>query len=272
VAALHAAPAGDVWVGGTVAGETGAEAAAARFDGGSWELLTAAEGLAGTVVQAVAADADGRTWFGSDAGISVWDGNRFFVIDRARGLPSDDIRALAADTEGVWIGAAGGGLYRFAGSQLQLLNRENVGLPSDTITHLALGPGGTLWIGSDAGLARLAGGELAVVEEIGERAITSLAVTAGGEVWVGVGDEGMFYSDGRRWTELTLADRLPARRVTAVVAAPAPLSADGAGDSAGDNAGDNTGSRTEDNPAITGEGESTVWLGGQEGGIMRFQQ
>jgi ligand-binding sensor domain-containing protein len=231
VRALHAGPDNRVWAGGA--------GGASFFDGNGWEMLTGDDGLTGTVVQAITVDGEGRTWFGTDQGISIWNGSSFFTIDEQRGLPSDDIRALAADDDGVWIGTAGGGLYRFAGSQLQLLNRQNVGLPSDNITQLAVGPDGALWIGSDRGLARFADGILTEIEEVGERAIISLAVTQNGEIWAGVADDGMFYGDGQRWAQLTLADRLPSRSISAVLA-----QASGTG--------------------------STVWVGGQDGGIMRF--
>ena len=233
VRVLH--PGGDngMWVGGA--------GGASFFDGSNWQTLTARDGLVGNVVQAVTVDGEGRTWFGTDAGISIWNGSSFFTIDKARGLPSDDIRTLASDADGVWIGTAGGGLYRFSGSQLQLLNRQNVGLPSDNITQLAVGPDGALWIGSDLGLARLADGSLSAVKELAKRAVTSLAVTGNGEVWAGSGSEGVFYGDGSRWTQLTLADRLPSLRISALLAA-------------------------ED------AGGSTVWIGGQDGGVIRFQR
>jgi ligand-binding sensor domain-containing protein len=233
VGGLGAGPDGEVWVGGSNA----AGAAAGRFDGRIWQQLTAEDGLAGSVVQAIAVDAEGRTWLGSDDGISVWDGSSFFVIDREQGLPSADIRALAADPDGVWIGTAGGGLYRFAGSQLQLFNRQNVGLPSDTILHLAEGPDGTLWIGADQGLAQLADGELTQVEAVGERPVSALAVTDTGDVWTATGDGALLYGDGEGWVELTLANPLPGPQIAALLA----------------------------------EGAS-VWLGGETGGIMRFDR
>jgi ligand-binding sensor domain-containing protein len=231
IRALHAGRDDGMWVGGA--------GGASFFDGSDWQMLTGDDGLTGTAVQAITVDNEGRTWFGTDQGISIWNGSSFFTIDRQRGLPSDDIRALAADAEGVWIGTAGGGLYRFAGSQLQLLNRQNVGLPSDTVTQLAVGPDGALWIGSDRGLASFAGGVLTLVDELGERAITSLAATQNGEIWAGVAEDGVFYGDGARWTQLTLADRLPSPHIAALLA--------------------------EESAA-----GSTVWMGGQDGGIMRF--
>ena len=104
-----------MWVGGA--------GGASFFDGSGWQMLTPRDGLTGSTVQAITVDGEGRTWFGTDQGISIWNGSSFFTIDKQRGLPSDDIRALAADPGGVWIGTAGGGLYRFSGSQLQLLNQ-----------------------------------------------------------------------------------------------------------------------------------------------------
>ena len=160
VRALHPGQDGGVWVGGV--------GGASFFDDSGWQKLTGDDGLVGTMVRAITVDGEGRTWFGTDQGISIWNGSSFFTIDKQHGLPSDDIRALAADPEGVWIGTSGGGLYRFAGSQLQILNKQNVGLPSDTISQLEVGPDGALWIGSDRGLARLADGRLNVVEELGE--------------------------------------------------------------------------------------------------------
>jgi ligand-binding sensor domain-containing protein len=242
VRVLHPGRDKGMWVGGA--------GGASFFDGSGWQTLTAREGLVGNVVQAVTVDGEGRTWFGTDRGISIWNGSSIFTIDKARGLPSDDIRALASDSSGVWIGTAGGGLYRFSGSQLQLLNRQNVGLPSDNITQLAVGPDGALWIGSDLGLARLADGSLTAVKELAERAVTSLAVTGSGEVWAGTGSDsssaGLFYGDGSRWTQLTLADRLPSPRITALLA----------------------------EERVKGESASgsTVWIGGEDGGVMRFQR
>jgi ligand-binding sensor domain-containing protein len=249
VQVLAASPDGQMWVGGrTEAGAgTRAGAAVSSYDGRNWQLLTAEDGLVGTTVQAIAPDAEGRIWVGSDAGLSVWNDDSFFVINRQQGLPSDDIRALAADAGGVWIGTAGGGLYRFADSQLQLLNQQNVGLPSDTITQLAIGQDGVLWIGSDQGLAQLADGELTPVEELGERAIISLAVTGDGYVWAvardsleqNTGDDVLFFSNTAQgedqWTELTLADPLPSQHLAALLA-----------------------------------GDASVWIGGDPGGIMQF--
>lgn len=212
----------------------GGQEGAGFFDGEEWQAFTAESGLASDRVQAITVDSEGRTWFGGDRGISIWNGSSFFIIDASQGLPSEDIRALLADEDGVWIGTAGGGLYRFEGNQLQLLNSRNVGLPSDNITALAAG-GGAFWIGTDSGLAQLAGGAVITVDALNEDAIRALAVTAGGDVWAATASGGVFSGSGDRWTELGPRDGLPSAVITAIVA----------------------------------DGDQ-VWLGGQEGGIAAF--
>ncbi len=226
---LHPGADGGMWVGGMQG--------ASFFDGSSWQAFTTKEGLAGDTVQAITVDGEGRTWFGTNRGLSVWNGSSFFTIDKERGLPSEDIRALAAGDGAVWIGTAGGGLYRFAGNQLQLFNRQNIGLPSDNITALASGADGELWVGTYRGLARLAGGDLLVIQELDERPITALAATAAEEVWAAAAEDGVFYSDGARWIQLTLGDKLPSASIAALLA----------------------------------QG-TQVWIGGQEGGITHFQR
>jgi ligand-binding sensor domain-containing protein len=234
VQTLHPGAGGGIWVGG--------RQGAAFYDGETWQALSVEEGLAADSVQAITVDGQGRTWLGGERGISIWNGSNFFVIDARQGLPSEDIRALAADAsagaagrDGVWIGTAGGGLYRFEGSQLQLFNARNVGLPSDNITALAVGSDGSLWIGTDRGLAQLAGGAVRVIDAVGEDAIAALAVTADGGVWVARAAGGVVYGRGDRWTELGVEDGLPSTRITS-------LATDG----------------------------QRVWLGGQDGGIGVF--
>lgn len=219
-----------IWVGG--------RQGAAFYDGEEWQAINVADGLAGESVQAITVDGEGRTWLGGDRGVSIWNGSSFFVIDARQGLPSEDIRALAAEAGergGVWIGTAGGGLYRFEGSQLQLFNARNVGLPSDTVTALAMGNDGALWIGTDRGLAQLAGGAVRVIDAVGEDPIAALGVTAAGDVWAARATGGVVFGRDDRWTELGVADGLPSTRITAI--------------------------------ATDGE---RVWLGGQDGGIAAF--
>ncbi len=227
VRALHPGPNGGMWVGGQGVG---------FFDGDTWATYTTRDGLAGEQVQAIATDSQGRTWFGTDGGLSIWNGDAFFNITAAQGLPSADIRALAAGDDAMWIGSWGGGLYRFADNQLEVFNVENTGLPSDQIAALAALPNGDLLLGTDQGLVRFADGAVAPVAAISAPVIAIAVIDSA--AWVATADDGVFVQQqGDGWTQITLADGLPAAAITSIAA-------------------------TAD----------AVWLGGETGGLVAFER
>lgn len=225
IQAIYAGDNGNIWVGG---------AGAARWDGRAWTTYTLTDGLAGAVIQALAADSRGRIWLGTDAGVSIWNGESFFNLTRDTGLPSADIRALLADGEAMWIGSAGGGLYRFERNQLEVLNVDNMNLPSDTVTALALTNDGGLLVGTDAGLTELRAGVAAPVPEVGERTVTQI-LARDDSLWVGTAADGLFYDAGAGWQQATTDGVLPSNRVTALAAV-----------------------------------EDAVWVGGATGGLARY--
>lgn len=225
IQALYAARNGNLWIGGD---------GAAVWDGATWTQFTPEDGLAGGKVRAIAEDSRGRIWLGADAGVSIWNGAAFVNLTRETGLPSADIRALLADGSAMWIGSAGGGLYRFALNQLEVFTVENIGLPSDTVTALALDNDGLLYIGTDAGLAELHNGVVTPIPAIGERVISQILAT-NGSIWVGMADDGLFFDVGEGWQHETTAGALPDNRITALA-------------------------------AVDGE----IWVGGATGGLIRY--
>ena len=100
VLAVHAAQDGSVWAGTWGGG-------AARLRDGRWTTFTAKEGLAGSIVYAIAQEAGGTLWFGTDAGLSWYDGNKFTSLGPKEGL-GPNIFALAAAPKGeLWAGGRG---------------------------------------------------------------------------------------------------------------------------------------------------------------------
>jgi ligand-binding sensor domain-containing protein len=62
------------------------------------------EGLAGSVVYAIAQDQDGFMWFGTETGLSRFDGTRFKNFTTADGLPDIEVIKLFVDSKNrVWI-------------------------------------------------------------------------------------------------------------------------------------------------------------------------
>jgi ligand-binding sensor domain-containing protein len=80
-----------------------------RFDGRHWTNYTTRQGLAGNVVYALARDASGTIWAGTNHGLSHFDGTRWKNHIKADGLLGDDVYAVEIDPQGtIWIGQRGG--------------------------------------------------------------------------------------------------------------------------------------------------------------------
>jgi signal transduction histidine kinase/ligand-binding sensor domain-containing protein len=79
--------------------------------------VTLFHGLPSDQVRAVAQDADGVMWFGTDAGLARYDGRRVQSVT-SEGLSGPRVRALRVDAGGaLWVGADGGAYVRAAGAQ-----------------------------------------------------------------------------------------------------------------------------------------------------------
>jgi ligand-binding sensor domain-containing protein len=208
---------------------------ASVVDGATWTTYTPDDGLASALVTAISADSQNRVWLGTDAGLSIWTGTSFFNLTTANGLPSNDITALTSTGDVVWIGTRGGGLLRFQDNQLQLFNTGNSNLPSNSVTALATARDGSLYIGTEAGVAHFDDSTLRGDAGLGPVAITALAAAPNGEVWAATGSNELQRFDGAAWN-LYEASQLPATAITALVL-----------DAAGD-----------------------LWIGGAQGGVVRY--
>lgn len=205
------------------------------FDGVTWTTYGADDGLTGTSVQAITADAQNRIWLGTNSGLSIWTGSAFFNLTSSNGLPSEDITALQTDGDAVWIGTRGGGLLRFQDNQLQLFNRNNSSLPGDTIYALARTVDGDLLIASDQGVARYSDSDLTVYDGTAGETITALAASPSGEIWAATARAELLVFNGVEWTAAPTA-QLPSRQINALL-----FDADGA-----------------------------LWIGTAQGGLARY--
>ena len=102
VFSILAAPDKSIWA-GTWGGGVG------RWDGKSWSNLSTKDGLAGNIVYAIARDAKGVFWFGTDNGVSRYDGKSWKTFGRQEGLLDDHVYAVAVAPNGdVWAGTKKG--------------------------------------------------------------------------------------------------------------------------------------------------------------------
>ncbi len=136
---------GKIWVGG--------ENGLGGFDGTNWNFFTASDGLPASPVRALAEDAQGNLWIGSerDGLFQLRNGKISSVA-----APVKDVSCLLTDRDGVlWVGTAGHGLARWQNGTWQICSTVNGGLASDSIGYLIDDGVGNLWLGSYEGLMRV---------------------------------------------------------------------------------------------------------------------
>src|SRR5918911_1220617 len=82
-----------------------------------WGAVTLFHGLPSDHVRAIAQDAEGVMWFGTDAGLARYDGRRVQSVT-SEGLAGPRVRALAVGADGaLWVGADDGAFVRPPGWQ-----------------------------------------------------------------------------------------------------------------------------------------------------------
>ena len=117
-------------------------------------LLTPDDGLSSAVTSAVARDAEGFLWVGTQSGADRYDGARVRAFGTADGLPDSYVRALHTDptTGTLWAGTDRG-LARYDATRERFVP---VGAPDAVGPVLVLASvGGTVWAGTERGLLRL---------------------------------------------------------------------------------------------------------------------
>ena len=123
-----------------------------------WTKYTTADGLMNDNIHAIAIDASGNIWAGTDAGISKFDGTKWTNYERSNYRP---VLAIAIDSQGnKWIGTNGGGASKFDGSgwidYKYEANSSNC-IASDYISSIAIDSQGNKWFGIIGGVAKFDG-------------------------------------------------------------------------------------------------------------------
>jgi ligand-binding sensor domain-containing protein/signal transduction histidine kinase len=126
-----------------------------KGDRPGWPGEAPSEGFPDYDFTAIAEDADGDLWFGTERGGVVrlrdWHWDAFTKKD---GLAGDRVTALLVGAEGhLWVGAEEGLSVRHD-ERFVSLNRGR-GFPSDTVRQLLQDQAGNLWVGGERAIYRL---------------------------------------------------------------------------------------------------------------------
>jgi signal transduction histidine kinase/ligand-binding sensor domain-containing protein len=153
ISALYQGHDGRLWV--------GTQGGLACWNEKEWQTFTTNNGLSANIIRAIADDADGDVWVGTEhGGLDLMRGGKVTFFQRTNGFPSDNISCLYLDERGVlWIGTIGNGLVRMAGGKWKHYTTQN-GLTGNSIDYVIEDGEGFLWIGSNDGLMRVRKKEL----------------------------------------------------------------------------------------------------------------
>jgi diguanylate cyclase (GGDEF)-like protein len=172
---------------------------------------------------AIAQDATGFLWIGTQDGLVRWDGYRFDRFRAAPGaahaLPDAYVQRLHVDAAGrLWVGTLSAGLarYRAESGDFMRVPVGPRGLPHPNVTSIADAPAGALWVGTDAGLSLVDAETGRLVRHIADfegasPRVFSLLADRRGVLWVGT-DRGLFRaaSDGTGLRHVDLPGRVQA--------------------------------------------------------------
>lgn len=118
------------------------------------------DGLTGSTVWALAQDAAGYLWLGTDVGLFRFDGVRFsrFSSFGPTQLTDAPIRALRVTRDGsLWVGFGSlKGASRVRAGQVVNFSEQD-GMPPNDVTAIVEDSTGVIWAGGSAGLMRLSG-------------------------------------------------------------------------------------------------------------------
>ncbi len=180
----------------------------------SVRAFTERDGLPQGTIHAIAFDAQGFLWVGTQDGAARFNGRdwkRFDMPDRAT---SNFVRAVLPARDGsLWFGREEGGLVRLRNGQATVFGRPE-GLPAGRVNHLLESADGRIWAATHGGgVARFTGtGFVPVVEGLPDLRVWQLLEgrdAAGRRRLLAACEGGVAeLGDGDRWTGLDLGTSL----------------------------------------------------------------
>lgn len=171
----------------------------------SFQWLAIPEDVPAHLCSAIAQDARGFLWFGTQRGLVRYDAYEYRVFrsnpSDAKTLAGNYVRALLASRDGrLWVGTFSGGLSVF---DPRTETFERVPLAYDRVEGLAEDRNGRIWIATTAGLDRL-DPRTRRVEHFTQTATRGLLIDRNGTLWIGTRD-GLLRRDGDAFARVGLA-------------------------------------------------------------------
>jgi signal transduction histidine kinase/CheY-like chemotaxis protein len=182
----------------------------ARYDGITFRIWRAGDGLLDNYLWSVHVDARNRIWVGtSQAGLAVLETDRrtfrHYDTHNTPGIGSDNVWSVTSTPDGsIWFGTASAGLHRLDtnGRISRFVPRpgDRHSMPSLEVSQLRATPKGDLWIATRDGAARWNGRNFdrTPPDAFASPVINSIGVQTDGTLWFGTPrGVGVRHPDGR---------------------------------------------------------------------------
>jgi signal transduction histidine kinase/ligand-binding sensor domain-containing protein/CheY-like chemotaxis protein/HPt (histidine-containing phosphotransfer) domain-containing protein len=194
VAALYEARDSSLWVGTDGGGLL-------RYQAGKFTPYATQQGLPHDKVKALAEDAQGTLWVGTEAGLAQFKDGKFTNYAIQTGAARFAVSALRATRDGsLWVGTDGGGLSQFKDGSFKSFTTKD-GLANDRVWTLYEARDGALWIGTDGGLSVLRDGRFSSFTKkdgLPNETIWAIHEARDGSLWVGTNGGGLSrFHDGK---------------------------------------------------------------------------
>ncbi|MFQ5571854.1 MAG: two-component regulator propeller domain-containing protein, partial [Rhodothermales bacterium] len=212
-----------------------------RYKNGLFTLFNQTNGLAGSTVHALAGDAEGTLWIGTEEGLIRLQDEQFTVFTSEDGLSDNLVMSLFSDGEGrLWISTRDG-IDTFEHGTMSAYSAA-LDLPVISPRSILVDREGTLWFaGYEMGLNRIKDGTLAsftTADGLVTPNIETLFEDRAGTLWIGVYGGGINRLTNGHFSSFTTEDGLSNSRILTIY---------------------------EDR-------EGSLWIGTEGGGINRFKE
>jgi len=199
---------GNKWFGTLVNGVS-------KFDGTNWTTYkTTNSGLGDNSIDAIAAEANGNTWFSTSSwnpslgtGLSKFDGTNWTTYTSAstnNGLINNVIRSIAIDKQGNKWFATNQGISKFDGTSWTSYTVANTG--NQLVDHpysIVFDAQGNVWFATGLGLLKFDGTNWTTYVNptggLSWNCINAMAIDAAGNKWLAT-ESGVAKFDGTNWT------------------------------------------------------------------------
>ncbi len=216
---IAVAPDGTVWVVGD---------GAAHWDGQSWTLYGAEEGLAAEqgLVNDVAFAPDGAVWVGTPTGVARLDGQRWIAYDMPEDEATTSVGALAVGPDGTVWTASYQGLSHFDGETWTTFENEaevaafpaGMDVPCP-INAVVVAPDGKIWTGGSSDVGVYDGTSWTNYANQNSMLVSAVAIAPDGAIWFGTEESGIGRVEEGGYSTF-FASELPQNDTTSVAIAP----------------------------------------------------